>query len=322
MGARVPPAPRVRRAAPAPASLRLAIVGLCTGALAGCELTSVELADRVDVVVAEVYLRPGEAFHQAFLHRTVAGPEGHVRVEGARIVVQGPDGLELRFVPDQELRCVGYEHDDGEGMGSCYTVPDDPRVRPGGSYHLEIVLEDGRRIEGRTTVPEAFEIVRPAASPCVLEGNTLELVWTRAAGAWAYQADAVFIGLAEGLAARGVTDPPDTLRLLGLAVGVNDTTIAFPQEFGVFERFQLDIEVLRALQEGLPSGARAELVVAAGDRNYVNWVRGGNFNPSGQIRISSLQGDGIGVFGALLGRSRTVESPGEDTGGMDWPACD
>ena len=85
---------------------------------------------------------------------------------------------------------------------------------------------------------------------------------------------------------------------------------------GVFERFELDRDVALALQRGLPSGASADIVVAAGDENYVNWVRGGNFNPSGQIRVPSLVGDGTGVLGSLVTRTVTVltQSPG-------YPVC-
>jgi hypothetical protein len=40
--------------------------------------------------------------------------------------------------------------------------------------------------------------------------------------------------------------------------------------------------------------------VAAADRNYINGVRGGSFNPSGPVRISSVVGDAVGVFGSLV----------------------
>jgi hypothetical protein len=44
----------------------------------------------------------------------------------------------------------------------------------------------------------------------------------------------------------------------------------------------------------------AEMVVAAIDRNYLNGVRGGSFNPSGTVRVSSVSGDGVGVFGSIV----------------------
>lgn len=304
--------------------MRRVVVAVLALALAGCELTSVELADVVDVVVAEVYLRsgPGDTIQQAFLHRTVEGRQGSLRVDGARVTVRRADGRTVRFHPAPAASCRSTDHGDAEATGSCYLADDPDFVVPGLSYDLAIEFEDGGRLDGRTTVPASFELVSPAAAACVLQGTSLELVWTRSPEAWAYQADVRFTGLAAGLAAGGVVDPPDTLRLLGLAVGANDTTLAFPQEFGVFDRFQVDINVLRALQDGLPAGARADIMVAAADRNYVNWVRGGSFNPSGQVRVSSLTGDGVGVFGALVVRAREIAAPGGDGESGGWPECD
>ncbi|NIR36178.1 MAG: hypothetical protein GWN02_08535, partial [Gemmatimonadetes bacterium] len=94
----------------------------------------------------------------------------------------------------------------------------------------------------------------------------------------------------------------DPLYLLGLSVSVADTTITFPSEFGVFNRLDLDQDVAVRLQRGLPAGVSAEVTITAVDRNYVNWARGGSFNPSGQVRVPSLRGDGTGVFGSTVGR--------------------
>ncbi len=299
-------------------------------ASASCELSTVELAEVQDVVVAEVYLRPDQDFHQAFLHRTLGRDGVTARVDGASITVRGSDGRVVTFAPANDSSCLvpnGSDHARGTtggiaDTGSCYIAPNQGRVGPGQSYVLEIDLPDGRKLSGSTTVPGDYHITRPAAPICVLEESDIQLVWTRSQGAWAYQADAVFTGLAAGLAARGVADPPDTLRLLGLAAGGNDTTMAFPGDLGIFDRYQIDIEIMRALQQGLPEGARVDVVIAAADRNYVNWVRGGNFNPSGQVRISSLHGDGIGVFAALLGRTRRIETTAPRTEGTAWPRCE
>jgi len=290
--------------------------------LTGCELTSIELADVADVVVAEVYLRPDVGIHIAFLHRTRPGPDGSFRVDGADVVVRraGAAGA-MGFEPAPLEVCASIELIDEGRAGSCYAAAADAVVRAGETYDLEIHLPDGGRLDGRTTIPGNFQVVSPAAPACLLEETALEMAWTWAAGAWAYQADALFSGLAEGLAARGVAEPPDTLRLLGLALGGADTTMLFPRDFGVFDRFELDLEILLALQDGLPEGARVDLVVAAADRNYVNWARGGNFNPSGQVRVSSLTGDGTGVFAALLGQSRVIHSPGGAGEGDGLPSC-
>jgi hypothetical protein len=152
----------------------------------------------------------------------------------------------------------------------------------------------------------------------VLQGVSLPLVWTRSEGAWSYQIVAQFSDLAEGLRERGVADPPDELDLIGLAVGGADTTIVFPGEFGVFDRFSVDRDLLLALAEGLPNGSRADIVFAAGDRNYVNWVRGGSFNPSGQVRVPSVSGEGTGVFGSLVVHRKSLLAEDDGSG---LPSC-
>jgi len=58
--------------------------------------------------------------------------------------------------------------------------------------------------------------------------------------------------------------------------------------------------------------------VAAADRNYVNAVRGGGFNPSGPVRVSSVVGDGIGTFGSLVPLRLFVVV---GTGGEEVPPC-
>ena len=114
------------------------------------------------------------------------------------------------------------------------------------------------------------------------------------------------------------------LYLLGLSISDQDTTIVFPSEFGVFNRFELDQAVAVRLQQGLPPATVAEVTITAVDRNFVNWARGGNFNPSGQVRVPSLDGDGTGVFAATVKRRFVVISesqaaappcPQPDTGG-------
>jgi hypothetical protein len=86
----------------------------------------------------------------------------------------------------------------------------------------------------------------------------------------------------------------------------------FPSEFGVFDRFDLPRALVLALQEGLPDGVSAHITIGAADQNYVNWSRRGTFNPSGLVRVSSLRGDGIGVFGSLVTKSVDVQVGRED----------
>jgi hypothetical protein len=93
----------------------------------------------------------------------------------------------------------------------------------------------------------------------------------------------------------------------------------FPTDYGLFDRFDEDKHaVLLAIRDGLPVNVRAEVIVAAADNNYVNWVRGSNFNPSGLVRISSIQGDGTGVFGSLVPRDGEMRT---GPGGGNLPLC-
>jgi hypothetical protein len=120
----------------------------------------------------------------------------------------------------------------------------------------------------------------------------------------------------------GLTAEP--LDLLGLSIGAADTTSLFPADVGVFDRAdELLHPVLVAIRDGLPAGVRATVVVAATDRNYVNWIRGGSFNPSGTVRVPSISGGGTGVFGALVRRTRVlhVGEPDVSGSGAELPAC-
>lgn len=305
-----------------PAALFIALLAPVLG---GCELTSVEIATPEDVVVAEVVLRTDTPHQRAFLYRTLSGSgAGSSRVDSARVRIVGEDGR--RSLPLLQLATPSPCLEDAalvpdSVQGTCYASAPGGRgdgfIQAGQRYHLEIELPDGRRLGGTTTVPGGFEIVRPAVTPCRADSLIL-LVWTRSDGAWSYQTAAEFSNLAPGLRALGVVDPPDQLTLTGVSIGAADTTIAFPNEFGVFERFSVDRDLLLALQRGLPEGGRADIVLAAGDRNYVNWVRGGNFNPSGQIRVPSITGDGTGVFGSLAVTGLTVVNDGS----ASMPGCE
>lgn len=286
----------------------------------GCELTTVEVAEPEDVVVVEAFLEAGDSVQWAFLHRTLGSDRG-TAVESARVVVSGPSGDSLLLDPAEDSVCFTLEQPEDPISGSCYAAVGGMEVRPGERYSLHVDLPDGGRIVGETTVPAPFQVLQPAPDTCLLRDPALDLIWTEALGAAAYQVDALLSNLQPGLAARGVEDPPDLLRLIGFALGSSDTTLAFPAELGVFDRFGLDRELLLALRQGLPEEGRADIVVAAVDPNYVNWVRGGTFNPSGQVRVPSVTGDGVGVFGSLTTRTRTLIVPDESGGDQGMPSC-
>ncbi len=306
--------------------------------LGACELEEVVIVEPRDVVVAEAYLQlsvpddPSPPLDRltVFLHRTL-GPGGESRpVEGARVQVsRRRDGRTVELAPMGLARCVASTP--VEGTGTCYWAPPEAvGFEPGDTLELRVDLADGGRLESLSVVPGAFEVLGGslrlpdgAGRTCALPGGgPLPLSWSRSEGAWAYVTETVIRGLTEALAPRGIEVEPenDPLYLLGLAVSAEDTTIVFPGEFGLFDRFELDRDVAVALQEGLPPPARAEVTVTAVDRNYVNWVRGGNFNPSGQVRVPSVRGAGTGVFGTAVVRGFGVIATPEGVV-YDGPVC-
>ena len=284
-------------------------------ALAGCELAEVVIAEPEDVVVAEVLVqvRPddfdGGPLVFALLHGTGDRGSG---VPGARIVIHHEDHAVTLHESANLTDCLwsappGY-------ASNCYraSFADERSFRPGDALRVDIDLPGGGRLEGVTRVPGDFRFTQfPAGQGgsklCGLQPDTtLELRWTSSQGAWAYVGEAGINGLRAPMAARGIELSEDYHYLLGLAVSARDTTIVFPTEFGLLDRFGPDSELLVALQGGLPSNVRARVGVTAVDRNYVNWARGGNFNPSGLVRVPSLRGEGTGFFGAAVLRELTV----------------
>jgi hypothetical protein len=282
-----------------------------------------------DMPVVEAVLRTDAVVQEILLHRTVGGA-GSPAEPDARVRVTASSGRVVEFTPDGDI-CFATGPVDAGGeprpQGTCYrsSHTEGRWVEPGEAYELTVETSRGERLRGRTVVPGAFALVElPHAAGtetpqvCAIPAGTLlPIRWTQSRGAWAYVAPLRIRGLRLALAPEGI-DAPEPLDLLGLAVTAADTSIVLPSEFGVFDRFRLDQDLLRALQGGLPPGVTVDLAVAAADRNYVNGVRGGSFNPSGQVRISSIAGDGVGVFGSLvpLHARIVVDPPG---GGV--PPC-
>jgi hypothetical protein len=281
---------------------------------AGCELTEVVTAPAEDVLVVEAVLRAGESRQVVLLHRALDGDV--VRGEPAARVTLRPVGGEavvLAEAPQQ--RCLERtqvpDADSIRVEATCYSSASGQLpVRPGETYELQVETLDGRRLRGRTQVPGDFRLLSPAldaSRTCTLPpGSNLPVVWSRSAGTWSYIATLEVSGLDRALAGQGI-NAPEWLELTGLAISERDTTILLPAQFGIFERTDFDQSLLRLLQLGFPAGAHAELTVAAADRNFVNSVRGGGFNPSGNVRVSSVFGDGVGVFGSLVVRRAGIQ---------------
>jgi hypothetical protein len=297
------------------------IVAMAALGPTACELNEITLAEPTDLLVVEVVLKAGDTVQTAFLHRTVS-VAGGARIFDAAVTVREDGGSQpMVFTADADSLCLFPAPPIPPfPAGTCYVARGRAAlVRPGSRYTLDVVLPDGRRLTGSTRVPGDFAMVRPPA-PCRLAaGAGMDLGWTRSEGASVYIGETRMENLVAALRAAGVeVERPDTpIDLLGLAIGSADTTMTFPGEFGLFDRADPDLHgILLAIREGLPPGVRADIAIAAADRNYVNWVRGGAFNPSGTVRVPSLHGDGTGLIGSLVIRRTAV-----DTGDADLPSC-
>jgi len=292
---------------------------------AACELQEVTVVEVEDVLVAEAYAMIGVPSPEfgienrlwLFLGRTV-GLDDDPALRRAVVEVVRADGARFHLQRVPRDHCVSDPT--RERPGVCYDAGVFAlNLRPGDLLRLSVRLPDGRSLTGRTRIPGDFEIDVPGPE-CALEPESrFEVRWTPSAEARAYVAETRIDGLTEPLAEEGI-QAPNELYLLGLSISASDTTIVFPGEFGIFDRFDLDQALTVRLQRGLPDGTQAVVGVSATDRNYVNWARGGNFNPSGQVRIPSVEGDGTGVFASVVMRRFSVFVGSGDGGGL-LPPC-
>ncbi len=292
-------------------------------ATAACELEEITLVDAQDVIVAEVFVNvaqdPAENEIRAFLHRTIGVVDSISDLQLARVTVTRSDGTVYRLPGRAVDDCV--ESSPVEEPGACFILDDSTTadIRARDLFEVQITMVDGRTLVGATQLPGYFELDGVPRSCRVPPDTEMDIRWSRAVDAWAYINETSIRGLPGALRREGIVLDEDPLYLLGLSISDADTTIAFPTEFGVFNRFDLDQDVAVRLQRGLPDDVSAEVSITAVDRNYVNWARGGNFNPSGQVRVASLRGDGTGVFGSTVGRTFTVFSSREPRPGT--PSC-
>ena len=299
------------------------VLGACV--LMGCELQETQIADIEDVLIAEVVLRAGDPVQQAWLHRTRSDGSEPV-VENAIVRVEAASGATVQFQLSTPDACLLPRPDTASrNQGSCYLSPRNAlQVMPGQTYRLVVTTPRGEELTGSTTVPADFRILTPAPymSPgggsfpiCVLEPmSTLEIRWTRSSNAWVYASEIKLVGARAILRRLNIDIEDEPLRLFGLSLSAQDTTIQLAKEFGLFDRFDEDLtEALAFLQDGIPEGITIDGIIAAADRNYVNWERGGNFNPSGFVRVPSLHGDGTGVFGSLVPKGFAMFVGGQPT---------
>lgn len=331
-----PPAPRASRFRPgrAPSApgrtrphLALGLLALAGGigfSLASCELAQITIEAPRPLVVAEIYLRVQPSGPDAFALLHQSGPDNLPLGDAVVQVRPVGDDEPWRILPDAPLGACLDGAVPPEFDGWCFRleVGNAFFLEPGGTYEAQVLLPNGGELAGRVTLPGDFALTSPAAevTRCHLPpGRLLPVAWTRASGARAYVPEAEVFGLEAALEPRGITVPTDPVILQGLSISEEDTDIVFPPQFGIFNRFSSDRDVLLAIQQGLPAGppVAGRIVVSAQGRNSVNWNRGGNFNPSGAVRVPSLFGDGTGVVAGVVNREftfTTVPEPG-------LPAC-
>ncbi len=313
-----------------PARARYVLRFACLAApavLAACDLEEITIVEVEEVVIAEIYVNlaedPIENEIRAFLHTTLGAPGSGVdELSNALIVVRRSDGFTLDLVENGLEACLDSLPTVGDGACFLADPVQTPSLSPGDLLEVEVTLSDGGTLLGAARVPSSFEIAGTPTT-CRLDPNTLlPLHWSRSDGAWAYVNETSIAGLPAALQPEGITVEEDPLNLLGLSISDQDTTIVFPSEFGIFDRFDLDQDLATRLQDGLPPSTTAEVSITAVEGNFVNWVRGGNVNPSGQVRVPSLRGDGTGVFAATVSRRFVIVSSDQPGAMPDCPTAD
>ena len=294
-----------------------------TAMLVGCNIEEITIVKIEDVIIAEIYVNlnedPTENEVRAYLHHTVGAPEGVDELPSAQVVVRRSDGLTLNLAENVLEACIDTLPTTGSGVCFLANPAQTPSLSPGDLLEVEVTFVGGGTLLGATRVPSAFQ-VDGMPTACRLNPNTLlPITWSKAEGAWAYLNETSILGLPDALKPEGIVVEDDPLELLGLSISDQDTTIVFPSEFGLFDRFDLDQNLSTRLQSGIPDSTTAEVSITAVEGNFVNWQRGGNFNPSGQVRVPSLRGDGTGVFGATVNRGFDVVSSDQASALPDCP---
>lgn len=315
--------------------------------LAGCDPTGTEVSPE-DMVVAGVWvvvtIDPADATRTELLATGWLDWSRAVRttseVPGASLRIVGESGasVDLAERPSQES-CFKLNplpaHLHAPVFGTCYLATASPSpFAPGEGLSLTIGSPDGGTATGASRLPEPFAPSGGLASEdgrCLTEPDqNHRLSWSVAEGAWAYLGGALIKGLDPALwPADKSRYAGEALHLGGLPVRRDSTKMVFPRDLGLLTGVQpVGEELIRVLQTGLPRGATAQVAVGAIDRNWYNWIRLPTFESvfvnsafdTGEIRIPSIFGDGLGVFGTSVRWKAEVESRVR-TGAGDPPLC-
>ena len=261
---------------------RLAFLVLAAAATACVETTSV--SPDANTLVVHAVLDPGVQ-HQIIVVQTTTGAVAAQRqVTGAVVTIATPDGRTLTAVERRDTAAVTvpkcehcflpfptvttiYDLDVG-GAG----------LIPGATYQLRVVAPGGRKVTGRTTIPNAVPSTATAPTQTIdRDRDTVSLQWSRVAGARSYQ---VFIRSTAG-----------SYSLFA------DTSVVLP---GTMQGLDNGEDVFeRRLSH--------ELAVIAVDKNYFDYYhRTSDFSTATGL-VMHLDG-GIGVFGSVVTvATRTID---------------
>lgn len=315
--------------------------------LTGCDPTGTETAPE-DVVVAGVWvvvtIDPADAARTellatGWLDWTRTG-RATSEVSGATLRIAGESGASVDLVeqPNQEscfkLEPLPTGHHPPV-FGTCYLATASPSpFAPGEGLSLTIWSPEGGTATGISRLPEAFAPSGGLASGdgrCLTEPDqNHRFSWSAAEGAWAYLGGALVEGLDPALWPGDASRyAGEALHLTGLPFRRDSTEMVFPRNLATLTGTQpVGVELSRVLQAGLPGGATAQVAVGAIDRNWYNWIRLPTFETvfvnsafdTGEIRVPSIFGHGVGVFGASVRWTAEVESRAR-TGAGDPPPC-
>ena len=314
----------------------LTLLGMVAGA-AGCDVTDVPPGSghKTLVALATVVLtvdpaEPSRMDIRAVALVSEAYQQVLVEVPGAAVRIIGASGRSLSLVEEEDPlgACTVlpedlYGTDEPLGIiGSCHTATVEPALfAPGEALTLTVTTPDGSVLEGTSRMPDVF-VPRGLSvedGRCRVEPNTgYRFTWAPVAGTWAHVGEAEVSGLSPALWAAS---DPLYLPVTVLGRGRDVTDMVFPGDFLLELLSDVDnVELHRTLDAGFPRGARAEVTIAALDRNWANWIREGRFNINGEIVIPSVFGDGTGMFGTAVRWKVSVESRVADGAG-DVPLC-
>jgi hypothetical protein len=313
------------------------LLGTVLMGLAGCDVTDVAPGSGHNIFIATTTLvltvDPGEP--SRISTRAVALVRGShqqvpATVPGATVRITGQSGRSVSLAEEVDplgactvldRRLHGADGPLGP-IGSCHTATAPSALfAPGEALTLSVTTPDGGVLEGSSRIPDPFapQGLSVEDGRCRVEPDTgYRFAWPPVDGAWAHVGEAEITGLGPELWS---SDDPLYLPVTVLGRGREVTDMVFPADFLLELLSDVgNLELHRRLRTGLPAGARADVAIAAVDRNWANWIREGRANINGVVLVPSVFGDGTGMFGTAVRWKVSVESR-HANGEGDIPLC-